>query len=51
MGCTYIHVFQRPGLLPECAPRAGTFGPLWWRPEKVQFPILSLDLRLEMAAH
>lgn len=25
-------------------------GALWWRPEEVQFPILALDLQLEMAA-
>lgn len=29
----------------------GTFGPLRWSPEEVQFPVLSLDLQLEMAAH
>lgn len=26
-------------------------GVLWWRPEEVQFPVLSLDLQLEMLAH
>lgn len=48
VGCTYIHVFQCPGVSCLSVHQAlfishglggtGTFGPLRWRPEEVQFP-------------
>lgn len=53
-GGTHIHTlaflpeYVHPGPCLETA--VPGLGALWWRPEEVQFPVLALDLQLEMAA-